>query len=129
MSLPSFQMMTEDEARKITERIRAAAREFEAASWAHHREVGAARRVASDCLYLMQMGDAGPVKIGVASDVESRRRGLQTASPYPIRIRYTLPGRAGRERELHRRFGYFRLEGEWFEPIPEIFEWFRMEAI
>lgn len=80
-------------------------------------------------LYLMQMGDDGPVKIGVAVDVEARRRTLSTAAPRPLRVICALPDSAHREREIHERFGYFRMNGEWFEPIPEIFDWFRMEAI
>lgn len=129
LSLP---VMAETDARRLTEKIRESFRdlnqagaELSALRSRMPREVSAHGRN----LYLMQMGDDGPVKIGVANDVEARRRTLQTAAPHPLHIRVVLNGRGHREREMHQRFAYFRMSGEWFEPIPEIFDWFRMEAI
>lgn len=124
----STYVMPEHEARRLTERIRQAAREVNVASALARRADRSEKRKPS-FLYLMQMGENGPVKIGVAVDVEARRRTLSTAAPWPIRVLYALPNMAHREREMHDRLRHHRLNGEWFEPIPEIFDWFRMEAI
>lgn len=119
--------MDADSARRLTERIRQAAREL---SFASASRRGAARPAAPERhLYLMQLGEDGPVKIGSAGDVAARRATIQTGSPYPVHVRFVLTGLACREREMHLRFRYFRISGEWFEPIPEIFDWFRLEAI
>lgn len=129
---PAIPAMSEDDARRITERIRSAFRELEESSWKLdrlRRSLSESGVAANQSLYLMQMGDSGPVKIGVARDVESRRRTIQTGCPYPVHIVYALPGRADMERHLHSRFSCHRLEGEWFDPIPEIFDWFALEAI
>lgn len=128
MSAVGEYVMSEEEALRLTERLREAVRDLNLAS-ALQRKERRAESTRPRHLYLIQMGDDGPVKVGIAADVESRRRTLQTAIPYPLYTRYVLPGRAHREREMHERFAYFRLSGEWFEPIPEIFDWFRMEAI
>ena len=79
-------------------------------------------------LYLMQIGDEGPVKIGVTHDVEARRKTLSTASPYPINVRFIGVGLAHRERMLHARFDHLRMNGEWFRSSPEIFDYFRNEV-
>lgn len=75
-------------------------------------------------LYLMQVGTTGPVKIGIAVDVEKRRRQVQTGNPEPVRIVASLPHASDMEKVLHRRFARYRMQGEWFQPAPEIFAWF-----
>lgn len=45
---------------------------------------------------------------------------LQAASPYKLMLRYTLPGTQKLEHYLHERFASWRLEGEWFEPHPDM---------
>lgn len=127
-------LLTEGEARRLTERI---------------RTVGAARaslvdRIASEPwkvfpnhirprpgdlrtglhLYLMQAGGVGPVKIGRANDPLRRARELQPGCAERIIVRAVLLDRGSEERKLHSRFASVRLAGEWFEPDAAIFEWF-----
>lgn len=128
MSELSTAVMSEQDAHRITERIRQAAREVNMAS-ALARRAGRLEKRKPSFLYLMQIGENGPVKIGVAVDVEARRKTLSTASPWPIRVVYALPNMAHREREMHQRLRHHRLNGEWFEPLPEIFDWFYSETI
>ena len=71
-------------------------------------------------IYVIQAGEAGPVKIGVASDVRKRVGSLQTASPAPLSILHVFEGEEAEERALHRRFAAYRQSGEWFAPVPEI---------
>lgn len=67
-------------------------------------------------VYFIRSQRDGPVKIGIARCVDSRLASLQTAHPYPLEVVATIP-RGGRpkERELHKRFADYRLNGEWFE--------------
>lgn len=62
----------------------------------------------------------GPVKIGVAIDVDIRLRTLQCACPYELAVLAKSPGGTAKERSYHRRFAAHRLHGEWFERAPEI---------
>lgn len=61
----------------------------------------------------------GAVKIGIAADVRKRLSGLQTATPYPLKLRLfvgDLQGRARQiEKECHRRLDQHRVSGEWFK--------------
>lgn len=62
----------------------------------------------------------GPVKIGIAVNPEKRRLNLQTSYPYALSILALTPGGAAAERAYHARFAAHRLNGEWFERVPEI---------
>jgi hypothetical protein len=72
-------------------------------------------------VYFIQAVQGGPIKIGVAEDVDARLSALQTGSPLPLRVLAILPssGRYG-EAQLHQRFAATRLHGEWFEATPEL---------
>ena len=72
------------------------------------------------CVYFIRSGTCGPVKIGTALDVESRRRTLQTGNPERLTVIRTEPGDATRERELHERFASCRIAGEWFAPTADL---------
>jgi len=73
-----------------------------------------------DWVYLIQAGDDGPIKIGTSRDPRKRFVELQTASPYPLRVRAIGAGGRKTERHLHERFAGSRLHGEWFEPVQGI---------
>jgi hypothetical protein len=78
-------------------------------------------------LYAIQMGDDGPVKIGIATKPWERLATLQTASPARLRGLAAWPGSVEKEAALHEIFAEDRLEGEWFKPSPELItfvEWF-----
>ena len=66
--------------------------------------------------FMMCMGGSLPIKIGFSMKPTRRRRDLQRQSPYPIKLLYAMPGSRKTEKELHRRFGEYRLYGrrEWF---------------
>ena len=73
-------------------------------------------------LYMMgcDLGDGRVcIKIGLAGDVESRLRSVQTACPFPLTtVKYVrLPDRqsaAGAERRAHSALSGFNSCGEWF---------------
>lgn len=73
-------------------------------------------------IYFIQNETNKAIKIGFASDVESRRRALQTASPDRLILLGSIEGDMARERELHREFADLRLVGEWFRPSPKLMD-------
>ena len=72
-------------------------------------------------VYFVQALDGGPIKVGVAKDVQRRIKELQCACPVPLRLLGIVEkGGLRKERELHQRFAASRLHGEWFEESHEI---------
>ncbi|GMM93143.1 GIY-YIG nuclease family protein [Qipengyuania sp. MTN3-11] len=70
-------------------------------------------------VYFIQAHE-GPIKIGIAVDVERRRKALQTGFPSELFIRATTTGGAEQEASYHRMFAAHRRVGEWFSPHPDI---------
>jgi len=66
----------------------------------------------------------GPVKIGIAHDVEKRLSALQTGHPHELRIYGTVevPADIAREVEMacHGELASRRLRGEWFKASPNL---------
>jgi hypothetical protein len=74
-------------------------------------------------IYFAQGEMTKRIKIGYTSgDPKGRFRALQTGSPDRLTLVAVMDGDVKEERELHRRFGKYRLFGEWFEPHPELIE-------
>ena len=61
----------------------------------------------------------GKIKIGITSDFDKRIAALQTGNPSKIVLEYIEErlNPQGAEKYLHRCFGAYRLEGEWFKNI------------
>lgn len=72
------------------------------------------------CVYIIQAGWTGPVKIGYARDIASRFSAIQTGNHERLVIRLLMDGARLEEAELHARFAPLRLHGEWFVCVPEI---------
>lgn len=81
-----------------------------------------AARMGDSCIYFLQMGHDGPIKIGRSTygGLDSRLRTLQTGNPERLHLRDVQPGDAKAERELHDAFAEFRMEGEWFHSSPKV---------
>jgi len=61
------------------------------------------------------------IKIGhAASDIDARRRQLQTGNPHPLVVIWHMDGTPDLETALHRRFAADRGLGEWFRPSTEL---------
>ena len=71
-------------------------------------------------VYFIQAEDGGPVKIGWTFNAQKRLRAFQSASPYKLVIRKVIVGTQRLESYLHKRYESYRLEGEWFEPQPDM---------
>jgi len=72
-------------------------------------------------IYFIQSDLKNSIKIGyTAGNPEVRRKSLQTANPHQLKIIATMPGKPEYEKDLHKRFAQYRLNGEWFECHPDI---------
>jgi uncharacterized protein YozE (UPF0346 family) len=77
--------------------------------------------VIEGCVYFIRSEKTHAIKIGFTTGpVEKRLGSLQTAHPYKLQLLATTSGTVEYEKLLHERFGNFRLEGEWFEPHPDL---------
>ncbi|MFG2227706.1 GIY-YIG nuclease family protein [Streptomyces sp. NPDC048644] len=61
------------------------------------------------------MDNPKAVKIGVATQIESRMKALQRGSASPLVLRWSARGGFPLERHLHDQFGQRRIDGEWFD--------------
>jgi hypothetical protein len=73
-------------------------------------------------VYFVQAGAGGPIKIGVASDLNARVGALQTGCPELLVVLASIEGDAATETIYHAHLRRFRLRGEWFKPAPEVLE-------
>jgi hypothetical protein len=71
-------------------------------------------------VYFVQSGDAGPIKIGFAFDIEKRLAQLQVGNPETLHLRGAYRGTIDAEVDEHERFDASRLRGEWFHPTSEL---------
>lgn len=69
-------------------------------------------------IYVVQEEEAGPIKIGLASNIETRVCSLQTGNPRELRLLLAIEGDRSVERRLHRQAKPYQLRGEWFRPEP-----------
>lgn len=80
------------------------------------RKIAKANRLSAPrFVYFVQSGGkGGPIKIGVATNVQARLSGLQTSSHAKLTLIGTIPGGEDVERKMHARFRPHHLNGEWF---------------
>lgn len=68
-------------------------------------------------IYFIQ-ADNGPIKIGMANDIDNRLRGLQTSSHHRLKLIHSEEheGETIRQKEkyYHSIFEHYKVRGEWF---------------
>ena len=75
-------------------------------------------------LYFIRRGSDGPIKIGIAEDVEQRRRALSTGSAERLYVLLSIPQTNEiNERSIHEKFDHLRQSGEWFDPSTDLLEY------
>jgi hypothetical protein len=85
------------------------------------RELSSDRKSWSPAVYFIQADNGGPVKIGLAEDIESRIALFQAGCPFRLVCIGMIPdGSRSLEMSLHEQFATTRLHGEWFEDSPEL---------
>ncbi|MGE0652041.1 MAG: GIY-YIG nuclease family protein [Alphaproteobacteria bacterium] len=71
-------------------------------------------------VYFIRVAGNGPIKIGVAKNVDKRASGIQTHHARPVRVLATEPGGRRREQQLHEKFASIHVRGEWFKAAPQL---------
>ena len=78
-----------------------------------------------DYVYLLACHER--FKIGYSCSPHVRRTAVRFDTKLNLHLVAMLKGGRSLERKIHKRFDAFRIEGEWFEPRPEIAEWFNQQ--
>lgn len=73
-------------------------------------------------VYVIRVGENGPVKIGWSRQPLRRLKNMQTASVEPMRLLGTADGELKTEKELHRQYKHLQLRGEWFTFCPTMMD-------
>lgn len=74
-------------------------------------------------IYFVQDDASHRIKIGLTNkSVRSRLSTLQTACPGKLTLLLEIQGDREKEKQLHDKFGAYRIQGEWFIPSPIIIE-------
>lgn len=76
----------------------------------------------SSVVYFLQSRPSGPIKIGTTTDLGRRMATLRAGLPITSELLCTLTGSRELESHFHETFKEHRLEGEWFEPVPELLD-------
>lgn len=79
-------------------------------------------------VYLIINRGTGALKIGQSKNPEMRVKSLQTGNDSMLILVCYIPGSKRVEKEIHKAFGHLVINGEWFKPDQEIFEYF-IEAV
>ena len=77
-------------------------------------------------VYLIDDG-INTVKIGYTNDPIARRQQLQNSNYRKLTIAAVIKGSREDEGRLHEEFAEYRLQGEWFQRVPEIFARFNVK--
>jgi hypothetical protein len=82
----------------------------------------------TSCVYFVQSGEGGQVKIGWSSALENRIQTLRTMIP-DLRLLGIVPSPTrALEKRLHRQFRDANSEGEWFHPTETLLGWIQQNA-
>lgn len=68
---------------------------------------------------------AYPIKIGTTHDVKIRLSSLQSGSPYNLSLLGVISGGRVRESEIHSKFNYLKVSGEWFRSHPDLLKFIK----
>ena len=73
-------------------------------------------------IYFIKEGDNGPIKVGLASNVQSRLSALQTGNSHTLALVGSYPGTYAEEYAAHEALADYRVRGEWYSSCPEALE-------
>lgn len=73
-----------------------------------------------ECLYFIQSGTGGPVKIGYTKQLATRLKAIHTMNGGSVRFLGALSGSRKDEKRFHEKYAADRLHGEWFRLSREI---------
>ncbi len=67
-------------------------------------------------IYFIRAKDNGLIKIGCTYDLKERFSQINNNSPVELELLGAINGNVEIEKRLHKRFGEYRIKGEWFKP-------------
>ncbi len=73
-------------------------------------------------VYFARATPSGLIKIGYSSKPSSRAGGLKLEAREAVRVLFTIPGGAAKEKSYHRKFREYRYHGEWFHEAGKLHE-------
>lgn len=79
-------------------------------------------------VYFMHAQEAGLVKIGATSSLNSRLMALQNGGPVPLVLIGLVDGGKSVEREIHNQWAHLRSHGEWFQASADLISYIRTRA-
>lgn len=80
-------------------------------------------------VYFFQYGEGGPIKIGfTGGDPARRQKTLQASCPYELKWVGCYRAKFEEESQVHFLFYEHHLNGEWFHPHSEIFDFVRQKG-
>lgn len=79
-----------------------------------------AGRLQGSRVYFAQAHWGGPIKIGYSFMVEQRINTVAGCLPFDLVEIGSFPGYRFQEHFLHCWFAKYRIRGEWFQPVPEL---------
>lgn len=85
-------------------------------------------------VYIIHQATTNYIKIGIAENTSQRLKDLQTASPLPLHLKYSLPCKDRNsaiaiESYLHQRYEKQRMSGEWFDvAVDETIDFLKVAA-
>ena len=74
-------------------------------------------------VYFLQSETNNQIKIGYTRDIHQRIMQLQVNKKDKLRFLLMVPGNYGYEARLHQFFKRHNVDGEWYKPDPEIFNY------
>lgn len=74
-------------------------------------------------IYFLQSQTNSQIKIGYTANIHQRIKNLQYQKKDKLELLAAAPGDYDYEAHLHRLFKQHNIEGEWFNPDPEIFQY------
>ena len=72
------------------------------------------------CIYFIQVGDDGPIKIGFSSSPGKRLASLQGSHYERLHLIGLKDGNRFSEEVLHEKLAQYRLAREWYAAVPEV---------
>lgn len=76
-------------------------------------------------IYFIKSERTGDIKIGRTTNLTARIKQLHTASSDVLRVLGVFAGQPQDERFFHEAFKDLRLNGEWFKPHPDLFDFIK----
>jgi hypothetical protein len=73
-----------------------------------------------DCLYFIQSGTGGPIKIGYTKQLATRLKAIHRINAGSIRFLGAISGTRTDEKRFHQKYAPDRLHGEWFRLSPDL---------